>query len=526
MPLPTRRSYAGGAAACTLSSTINSSATSFSISGTTTGWPATAGGGFYMVIDPGLSTEEKVFVGARTSGSLSSVTRGVDGTLAASHDAGATCYPVFTSIDADQANKLASTMTTKGDLVSTDGSDPARLGVGTNNHRLVAASGETTGLKWVADTQNTVIDAKGDLLVGSGADALARLAVGTNGHAVVADSTATNGLAYAPLNGFKNVIINGNFSVNQRGFSSTTSSGTYGFDRWAFLASGGTVTYSTQSFTLGNAITGQESANFARLVSASHSAAGDYALLFQRIEGVRTFAGQDIVISFWAKASTGTPKVAVELVQGFGTGGSPSADVNTYVGQVTLSTSWVRYSVTVTVPSISGKTIGTGSNDSLSLFLWTSAGTTFNSRTGSLGVQNATIEFWGVQVEAGSVATPFERRPLQIELALCQRYYQRLAYSNAGWIAIGQVYPTNNVYATIPLPVVMRTAPTSITVSGTTYALDAGGVGRGITVAMGTSSPQILGLNATGGFNMVNGDAALLAFSTSPNYIELNGTEL
>jgi hypothetical protein len=155
-----------------------------------------------MVIDPGLSTEEKVFVGSRSSGSLSSVTRGVDGTLAASHDSGATCYPVFTSIDADQANKLASTMTTKGDLVSNDGSDPARLGVGTNNHRLVAASGETTGLKWVADTQNTVIDAKGDLLVGSAADTVARLAVGgTNGQALVVDSGATNGVKWAEAGG-------------------------------------------------------------------------------------------------------------------------------------------------------------------------------------------------------------------------------------------------------------------------------------------------------------------------------------
>ncbi len=526
MALPTRRSYAGGAAACTLSSTINSSATSFSISGTTTGWPATAGGGFYMVIDPGLSTEEKVFVGARTTGSLSSVTRGVDGTLSASHDSGATCYPVFTSIDADQANKLASTMTTKGDLVSNDGSDPARLGVGTNNHRLVAASGETTGLKWVADTQNTVIDAKGDLLVGSAADTVARLAVGTDGHAVIADSTATNALNYAPLNGFKNAIINGDFSVNQRGFSSTTSNGDYGFDRWVMGTSGGTTTYSTQAFALGNTITGQEPKNYARCVVSGQSGSGDLSYLAQRMEGVRTFAGQVVAISFWAKADTNGKKVFVEINQDFGSGGSPSSQNSVSFGQVTLTTSWVRYQVTGTVTSISGKTIGTSGNDQAVLGFWLSAGSTFNTRTGSLGTQAITFDVWGVQVEAGSVATPFERRPQQMELALCQRYYQRLSYSNAGWIAIGQVYPTNNVYATIPLPVTMRTAPTSITVSGTTFALDAGGVGRGITVAMGTSSPQILGLSATGGFNMVNGDAALLAFSTSPNYIELNGTEL
>lgn len=210
MALPSRRAYAGAAEACTLTAGISASDTSFSISGTTTGWPSTAGGAFYMVIDPGLSTEEKVLVGSRSSGSLSSVTRGVDGTTASTHEANATCYPVFTAVDADQANKLASTLTTKGDLLSTDGSDPARLGVGTNNHRLVAASGETTGLKWVADTQNTVIDAKGDLLVGSAADTAARLQVGTNGQLLVADSAATNGVAWS-----NTVAATTTFSTNQ-----------------------------------------------------------------------------------------------------------------------------------------------------------------------------------------------------------------------------------------------------------------------------------------------------------------------
>jgi len=86
----------------------------------------------------------------------------------------------------------------KGDIVTATAADtPARLAVGTNNHRLVAASGEATGLKYVADTQNTVVDAKGDLLVGTAADTIARLAVGTNGHTLVADSGAATGLAYS-----------------------------------------------------------------------------------------------------------------------------------------------------------------------------------------------------------------------------------------------------------------------------------------------------------------------------------------
>jgi hypothetical protein len=110
-----------------------------------------------MVIDPGLVTEEKVLVGSRTGSSLSSMTRGVDGTTAASHAAGATCYPVFTATDADEANTLAAVMTTRGDLIKM-GSGPtvARLGIGTAGYVLTsdgtdpawaapAASGLTSG---------------------------------------------------------------------------------------------------------------------------------------------------------------------------------------------------------------------------------------------------------------------------------------------------------------------------------------------------------------------------------------------
>ena len=148
MPYASRRSYAGASAACTLTSSINSSVTSLDLTGTVTAWPDTANGSFHMVIDPGLSTEEKILVGARSSGALSSVTRGVDGTTAASHTAGATCYPVFTATDADQANKIVSTLTTKGDILATDGSALNRLAVGSNGTVLVADSSATNGVAW------------------------------------------------------------------------------------------------------------------------------------------------------------------------------------------------------------------------------------------------------------------------------------------------------------------------------------------------------------------------------------------
>jgi hypothetical protein len=90
----------------------------------------------------------------------------------------------------------------KGDLiVGTADNTPARLAVGTNGHRLVAASGETAGVQWVADTANTVVTAKGDLLAATAASTLARLGVGTNGQVLTADSTASTGLAWAAAAG-------------------------------------------------------------------------------------------------------------------------------------------------------------------------------------------------------------------------------------------------------------------------------------------------------------------------------------
>jgi hypothetical protein len=230
----------------------------------------------------------------------------------------------------------------------------------------------------------------------------------------------------SPFNGFRNAIINGDFRINQRNFTSLTS-GAYFFDRWTFGNNTGTVTVTPQTFTVGSpAATGYESSNFARQVTSGQSGTAALAYIAQHIEDVRTFANSTITVSFWAKAASGTPKIAVELIQNFGSGGSPSSAVFTYGGQATLSTSWTRYSVSVSVPNISGKTIGTTANtSSLQVQLWTSAGTDFNSRTGSLGVQNNTFDFWGVQVERGSNATPFEQRPIGTELALCQRYYEK-----------------------------------------------------------------------------------------------------
>jgi hypothetical protein len=85
----------------------------------------------------------------------------------------------------------------KGDVLTGTANDvPAVITVGANETRLVAASGETTGLKYVADTTNYAVAAKGDLLVGTAADTLAPLTVGTDGHTLVADSSTATGLVW------------------------------------------------------------------------------------------------------------------------------------------------------------------------------------------------------------------------------------------------------------------------------------------------------------------------------------------
>jgi len=286
-----------------------------------------------------------------------------------------------------------------------------------------------------------------------------------------------------------NAIINGAFEINQRNFSSTTTSGAFGFDRWSLEYSSGTATYSAQAFTPGAApVAGYESTNFARLVTASQTGTSAYALLSQRIENVRTFAGETATVSFWAKASAGTPKIGVAYTQKFE--GSTQVDAN--ISDVTISTTWTRYTRTVTFPSLTGKTLGAGNN--LRLMLFTSAGSDLSSWT-SIGVQNETIDIWGVQLESGSTATAFKRNAdnIQGELAACQRYYYRQGglslYQTFGF---GAASDTSTLQATITFPVSMRTTPASIDYA----SLNANLGGSNITISSATLLSALSGNNA------------------------------
>ena len=372
---------------------------------------------------------------------------------------------------------------------------------------------------------NSLADAKGDLLTATADNTPARLAVGSNGETIVADSAATTGLGWAGnYAAGKNKIINGAFNVNQRAFTSNTATGTYNFDRWVQINGGtsGTLTITPQVFTPGTApVAGYEGTNYVQCVTAAGASVGTYAVLDQRIESVRTFAGQTMTLSFWAKAASGTPKIALELEQDFGTGGSPSSTVLTPVSTVTISTSWARYSITTTVPSISGKTLGTTANTGyLGINLWLSAGSDFATRGSSIGLQNNTFQIWGVQAEAGSVATAFQTATgtIQGELAACQRYYFRMDGAGAAdspKTVAGFSVATGTSRIVIPLPVTLRVKPSSLDYNN--MRLDTGATTYTIT-SMGYNdiSPTSVEVSAT----VTSGPAA----GTAVRFIPTSGS--
>ena len=150
MPAVTRRQYKGAAAQTTITNALSAGDTSATLAATT-GWPSAAAVPFFVVISPGTSSEEKCL--ATISGSVLTLTRAQDDTTATTHASGAAIYPVFTADDADEANKFASTMTTRGDLVTMgSGPDFARIAIGSANYVLTSNG---TDAAWAAPATPT-----------------------------------------------------------------------------------------------------------------------------------------------------------------------------------------------------------------------------------------------------------------------------------------------------------------------------------------------------------------------------------
>lgn len=276
----------------------------------------------------------------------------------------------------------------------------------------------------------------------------------------ITDSSYDTGWA-TPV-GSGNLVINGAFDIWQRGTSlSASADSRFLADHWATFGITSTTAPSRQTFTPGAApVAGQEGQFFHRTVVSSASGANTAAILFNKIEDVRTLAGQTATVSFWAKADS-SKSITLDPTQYFGDGGS--SEVNFAPSKIALTSSWARYSYTFSVPSVSGKTIG--ANSYFALYFWLEGGSNWNSRTLSLGNQSGTFDIWGVQLEAGSVATPFRRNSpsLQAELAACQRYYQRIQGPGSfTYFALGNAQSTSLAFMQVPLKSSMRVQPTSI----------------------------------------------------------------
>ena len=249
----------------------------------------------------------------------------------------------------------------------------------------------------------------------------------------------------APIASGRNRIINGDFKVWQRGTSYTVAPANYGAaDRYIYWHNGstnGTNTVSRQTFTPGAApVAGYESEFFQRITTTTLGTGQTVIDCWQRIENVRTLAGQSVTVSFWAKTS-GTFTMTCILGQNFGSGGSASVDTS-FFSAVATSGSWTRYTGTATLPSISGKTVGSGS--------YVNTLIRFNAPTAG-----ATFDLWGVQVEAGAVSTPFEFEDYGTTLEKCQRYFQHINDPQIGGSrSTAQVQWAQNYHRT------MRSAPT------------------------------------------------------------------
>jgi hypothetical protein len=351
-------------------------------------------------------------------------------------------------------------MTKARDLADRTAADLTAVTAGTG----ISISDGAGPIPTVTNTVATGFDAKGDLIVGTGADTFNRLATGSNGDTLVADSATTTGLAWsANFAAGKNKIFNGDMNINQRAFTSETTNNAFTFDRWRCgVVGNGTTTFTPQTFTPGTApVAGYEAQNFLRIVTTGQTQTDSLSQISQRIEDVRTLANQTVTVSFWAKAASGTPKIATNIGQNFGSGGSSTV---TKPGQsVTISTSWARYSFTFSLDSISGKTVGTSSY--LTIPIIVSAGSDRNTASDSLGIQSNTFDIWGLQLEAGSVATAFQTATgnLASELAACQRYYVReYAATTFAAFAQGNANSGTQNYVVYKLPVTMRTAPSAV----------------------------------------------------------------
>lgn len=220
----------------------------------------------------------------------------------------------------------------------------------------------------------------------------------------------------------RNQLINGDFRFWQRG--TTFGAAVYTADRWFFNAGGVDSPNVIRNPIAPGQFTDIRAPAFARVsYGAITDAAGHFVVFEQLIEGVGSYSGRKLTISFKVYNSGAAGRqIALEVRQNFGDGGSATVSA---IGskKFALAPGLNTITHTVQVPSAAGKVLG--AKNSLGFAFWASAGTNWSARSDSLGAQSGDVHFTEVQIEEGLEATSFDRRPDALELLLCQRYYQK-----------------------------------------------------------------------------------------------------
>ena len=394
---------------------------------------------------------------------------------------------------------------------------------GTSGQVLSKNSNTDMDFVWVTSDdanaiQNTIVDAKGDLITATAADTPARLAVGSNGETLVADSSTSTGLRYTAGTVQGNPVLNSAFQIWQRS-TSAAMGGVGGYtsaDRWA--------TYSNGVATVSRQLTG-DTTNLPNIqyCARMQRTAGDTGTTlsignsFETINSI-PYAGKTVTLSFYARCGANYSPTSSQL-QAFlrtGTGTDQNLVSTGYTGAggfstlATLTTTWQRFSVTGTIATTA-----------------TEIGIELRSTcTGTAGAADY-AEFTGIQIDIGSVALPFRTyaATIQGELSACQRYYYRLNPTDGTFLGIGNSFSTTSSLILIPYPVTMRIRPTALEQTGTASnykTLRTNGTAFDNATAVPTydgSTNSSMGAVATTTANLTIGQVALFFSNSSTAYL-------
>jgi hypothetical protein len=276
------------------------------------------------------------------------------------------------------------------------------------------------------------------------------------------------------LAGMRNRIINGDMRVSQRGTAFASGAVQYGLDRFQFYRGGAVAGATLTAGTFASVLPfGFFNGALAQRNSGDTSTATIVLATSFETQTIRDLAGKTITLSFLGFCNgAAIGATTANIVYGTGTDGSLGVGFTGSVtaGGVTLSSSsaWVKQSVTVTLPSTA-----------------TQLGVSFGySPTGTAGANDYFV-ITGLQLELGTVATPFEQRPYGLELSLCQRYcYVQASIAGSRLnLGAGGVSSSTGGIITGSFPVAMRSIPTQVFVGANQFRILGLNNGSPVTVS-------------------------------------------